>query len=118
MVLIDHAAEYTFELATDAELAVTVGDDTTAIAGDILYRLGIPILGITDGDCDKLACRTEIFPGSVVLRLAPGNDDIPGKKLKHELLRGENRVILEDVSAFLEDVLKLAEPLIEDVFEY
>ena len=53
VVLIDHAAEYTFELAAEAELAVTVGDDTTAIAGDILSRLGIPILGITDGDCDE-----------------------------------------------------------------
>ncbi len=86
VVLIDHAAEDAFELAAYAELAVTVGDDTTAIAGDILSRLGIPILGITDGDCDRLACRTEIFPGSIVLRLAAGNDDILGKKLKQELL--------------------------------
>lgn len=118
VVLIDHAAEYTFELAAGAKLAVTVGDDTTAIAGDILSRLGIPILGITDGDCDRLACRTEIFPGSVVLRLASGNDDILGKKLKQELFRGENSVVLEDIYAFKEDVIKLAEPLIEAVFEY
>ncbi len=118
VVLIDHAAEYTFELAADAELAVTVGDDTTAIAGDILYRLGIPILGITDGDCDNLACRTAICPGSVVLRLAAGNDDILGKKLKQELLGGENSAVLVDIHAFKEDVLKLAEPLIEAVFEY
>ena len=118
VVLIDHAAEYTFELAAGAELAVTVGDDTTAIAGDILSRLGIPILGITDGDCDNLACRTEIFPGSVVLRLAAGNDDILGKKLKQELLGGENSAVLKDIYAFKEDVMKLAEPLIEAVFEY
>ena len=118
VVLIDHVAEYTFELAADAELAVTVGDDTTAIAGDILSRLGIPILGITDGDCDNIACRTEIFPGSVVLRLAAGNDDILGKKLKQELLGGENSAVLEDIYAFKEDVMKLAEPLIEAVFEY
>lgn len=52
VVLIDHAAEYTFELAAEGELVITVGDDTTAIAGDILYRLGIPIIGIIDGDCD------------------------------------------------------------------
>ncbi len=32
VVLIDHTAEYAFELAAGAELAVTVGDDTTAIA--------------------------------------------------------------------------------------
>ncbi|MDD2339513.1 MAG: DUF2117 domain-containing protein [Methanosarcina sp.] len=118
VVLIDHAAEYTFELAADAELAVTVGDDTTAIAGDILFRLGIPILGITDGDCDRLACWTEIFPGSVVLRLTAGNDDILGKKLKQELLGGENSADLKDICAFKEDVIKLAEPLIEAIFEY
>jgi hypothetical protein len=39
VVLIDHTAEYTFELAAGAELAVTVGDYTTAIAGDIPSRL-------------------------------------------------------------------------------
>lgn len=95
-----------------------MGDDTTTIAGDILFRLGIPILGITDGDCDRLACQTAIFPGSIVLRLAAGNDDILGKKLKQKLLGGENSAVLEDVYAFKEDVLKLAEPLIEAVFEY
>lgn len=118
VVLIDHIAERTFELATGAELAVTVGDDTTEIAGDILFRLGIPILGITDGDCDEVACQTELFPGSIVLRLAEGNDDIVGKKVKEELLGGENSVVLEDICAFKEDVIKLAEPLIEAVFKY
>jgi hypothetical protein len=118
VVLIDHAAEYVFELAANAELAVTVGDDTTAIAGDILSRLGIPIIGITDGDCDKLTCRTEVFPGSVVLRLAAGNDDILGKKLKQELLGGKSSAVLEDICAFKEDVMKIAEPLIEAIFEY
>ena len=34
----------------------------------------------TDGDCDEVAYQTELFPGSVVLRLAEGNDDILGKK--------------------------------------
>jgi len=118
VVLIDHIAERTFELATCAELAVTIGDDTTDIAGDILLRLGIPILGITDGDCDEVACQTEFYPGSVVLRLTAGNDDILGKKIKQELLRGKSSAVLEDICAFKEDVLKLAEPLIEDVFEY
>lgn len=122
VIFIDHAAEDTFELAGGAaggaKLAVTVGDDTTAIAGDILSRLGIPILGITDGDCDKLTCRTEIFPGSIVLRLAAGNDDILGKKLKQELLRGENSAVLKDICSFKEDVMKLAEPFIETIFEY
>ena len=118
VVLIDHAAEYAFELASGAELAVTVGDDTTAIAGDILCRIGVPILGITDGDCDDLVCRTEIFPGSVVLRLTAGKDDMLGKKLKHELFKGKNSAVLEDINSFKKDVLRLAEPTIEAIIEY
>jgi hypothetical protein len=118
VVLIDHAAEYAFELASGAELAVTVGDDTTAIAGDILCRIGVPILGITDGDCDDLVCRTEIFPGSVVLRLSAGKDDILGKKLKHELFKGKNSAVFKDIYSFKKDVLRLAEPTIESIVEY
>ncbi|MDD4250284.1 MAG: DUF2117 family protein [Methanosarcina sp.] len=118
VVLIDHAAENSYELASGAELAVTIGDDTTAIAGDILYRLGIPIIGITDGDCDNVTCETKIFPGSVVLRLIEGSDDIVGKRVKQELLKGQNSAVFEDLLAFKEDVLKLAELSIEAVFEY
>ncbi|AKB19685.1 hypothetical protein MSWHS_2822 [Methanosarcina sp. WWM596] len=118
VVLIDHAAENSYELASGAELAVTVGDDTTAIAGDILFRLGIPIIGITDGDCDNVTCETKIFPGSVVLRLIEGSDDIMGKRIKQELLKGQDSAVFENLLAFKEDVLKLAESSIEAVFEY
>ena len=118
VVLIDHAAENSYELASGAELAVTVGDDTTAIAGDILYRLGIPIIGITDGDCDNVICETKFFPGSVVLRLIEGSDDIVGKRVKQELLKGQNSAFCENLFAFKEDVLKLAKSSIEAVLEY
>ena len=53
-------------------MAVTVGDDTTAIAGDILARLGIPVIGIVDGDLDRLAGCTTMLPGSVVFRVSRG----------------------------------------------
>jgi hypothetical protein len=118
VILIDHAAESAFELATGAELAVTVGDDTTAIAGVILSRLGIPIFGITDGDCDDLVSQAQYFPGSTVLRLAPGKDDIVGKKLKADLFRKENSIILEDINSFKKEALRLAEPAIENIIEY
>jgi len=118
VVLIDHAAEKSYELAAGAELAVTVGDDTTAIAGDILYRLGIPIIGITDGDCDNVVCKTKALQGSIILKLAPGSDDIVGRRIKQELLKGQNSAVFENLPAFREEVLKLAEPFIEAVFEY
>jgi hypothetical protein len=118
VVLIDHAAEKSYELAAGAELAVTVGDDTTAIAGDILYRLGIPIIGITDGDCDNVVCKTKALKGSIILKLAQGSDDIAGRRVKQELFKGQNSAVFENLPAFREEVLKLAEPFIEAVFEY
>jgi hypothetical protein len=118
VVLIDHAAEYTFELAAEAELVITVGDDTTAIAGDILYRLGIPIIGIIDGDCDDLVCTTVASPGSTVITVTSGNDDLIGKELKQKFFGEENSVFMEDICGFKEKVLKLAQPMIESIFEY
>lgn len=118
VVLIDHDAEKSFELAAGAELVVTVGDDTTAIAGDILFRLGIPIIGITDGDCDNVICETKTSPGSIILRLTQGSDDIVGRRVKQELLRGQDSVVIESMHAFKEEVLKLVEPFIEAIFEY
>ncbi len=118
VVLVDHAAESVFELSVGAELAVIVGDDTTAIAGDILFRLGIPIFGITDGDADDLICHTSFLPGSIVLRLAAGNDDIVGKRIKDKLFRRENSIIFEDVQSFKKAALKLAEREIEAIIEY
>jgi hypothetical protein len=118
VVLIDHAAEKSYELAAGAELAVTVGDDTTAIAGDVLYRLGIPIIGITDGDCDNVVCETKALQGSIILKLAPGSDDIVGRRVKQELLKGQNSAVFKNLFEFKENVLKLAESSLEDVFEY
>lgn len=105
-------------MSESAELAITVGDDTTAIAGDILSRIGIPIFGITDGDADDLICHTSFLPGSIVLRLAAGNDDIVGKRIKVKLFGKENSIIFEDIQSFKKAVLKLAEPEIEAIIEY
>jgi len=53
-----------------------------------------------------------------VLRVAAGKDDIVGKKLKHELFRGENSVVLEDIHSLKKDVMRLAGPTIEEIIEY
>ena len=53
IAFLDHAGEDVYQFK-DADLVVTVGDDTTLIASDILYRFNIPIVGITDGDLDKV----------------------------------------------------------------
>ncbi|OPX95869.1 MAG: hypothetical protein A4E59_01475 [Syntrophorhabdus sp. PtaB.Bin027] len=88
---IDHCAEDAFEAAGGAAVALTVGDDTTAIAGDILARLGIPVVGIVDGDLDHLAQSLTILPGSIIIRVRPGYDDIVGRRVRDEVFEGKER---------------------------
>jgi len=90
-VLIDHDAEDAFEAAQGASVAVTVGDDTTAIAADILARLGVPVIGIVDGDMDGLGEKTMMLQGSIVIWVEPGHDDLVGKRVKDEIFQGKSR---------------------------
>jgi len=82
VMLVDHSAEESFFETRDASVAVTVGDDTTRIAGNLLYRKGIPIVGIIDGDEDGICGEDVIRPGSVIVRLRPGNDDLLGVEVR------------------------------------
>ena len=91
---IDHCAEDAFEITQGAMVAVTVGDDTTAIAGEILARMGVTVVGIVDGDLDWLAGRTKNHRGGVVIKVRPGCDDLVGLEVKEELFRGEKRAML------------------------
>jgi hypothetical protein len=97
-VIIDHEAEKCFELASGAQVAITVGDDTTEIAGDILYRLKIPIIGITDGDLDGFSHRKHIYPGSVVFRVKEGYDDVVGRMIGSELFQGKNNADFDSIT--------------------
>ena len=108
----------------DVEVAVTIGDDTTSIAGDILKRFGIRMIGITDGDADGLIEGIEsgvleeykkFLPrDSVIIRLKPERDDIIGKKVKEEIFGDGEEIELDgDVEKQIEDlkhrILHLAE---------
>jgi hypothetical protein len=112
-VFIDHNAEDAFEAARGASVAVTVGDDTTAVAGDVLARLGIPVVGIVDGDLDRLAEKLTMMPGSVIIRVEPGYDDLVGRRVLDEIFQGKKR-ISNSCADLAEKVKKLAgEHLIE-----
>jgi len=119
-VLIDHSAEDTFELAKDAVLAVVVGDDTTAIAGDLLTRLGIPMIGITDGDKDGITHHTHVPPGSVIISVKPGKDDIVGRKVCEEIFCGMGRIKINDLGfeEILASVIQQAGSLVEEIVRY
>ncbi|MDQ7772978.1 MAG: DUF2117 domain-containing protein [Elusimicrobiales bacterium] len=86
VAFIDHAGMHVYELAAGVAGAVTVGDDTTAIAGDILRRFGVPVIGIVDGDGDGLHAG-ELAPGSVVLTVKA--DDVQGLRVLSEIFSGK-----------------------------
>ena len=117
-VIIDHEAERSFELAAGAQVAVTIGDDTTEIAGDILYRLGIPIIGITDGDSDGFAHRKHIFSGSLVLRLRPGYDDIVGKKIRSEIFGGNGNAYFTSLTELQNKITSLSKNCLDFTRNY
>jgi hypothetical protein len=108
VTFVNHCAEETLESVNEKTIcAITVGDDTTSICGDILSRAGIPIVGITDGDGDGLyagACDVE---GSLVLRLGNASDDDIGFLLERSgKLDGENytlATVIEIVTNFLRE---------------
>ncbi len=116
-VIIDHCAEATFELIKNAALAITVGDDTTNIAADILTRLGIPVIGIIDGDLDGVLQNTAVPSGSVIIRMKSGFDDHIGKAVFKKLMNGK-QVCMLNMDETLMKILELADGCVEDVVYY
>ncbi len=103
------------EKDADVEVAVTIGDDTTSIAGDILKRFGIRMIGITDGDADGLIAGIEsgaldeyakfLPPGSVIIRLKPETDDVIGEMVRKDIFKGSDEIELEgDVETRFEEL--------------
>ena len=81
---VDHAA-YDIYKFKDFDLVVTIGDDTSLVASDILYRLNIPIIGITDGDLDKVVENGFVNERSTFIEVSSGFDDIVGHYINDEL---------------------------------
>lgn len=80
--VIDHCAFSSLDaISPDTVCAVTIGDDTTEIAGDVLARRGIRIIGITDGDRDCLLRNSVKTPGSVVIQVFGITDDEAGAEI-------------------------------------
>lgn len=92
IAFLDHAGEDVYQFK-DADLVVTVGDDTTLIASDILYRFNIPIIGITDGDLDKVVEDGFKAKNSIIFEFESGTDDIVGKKIHGLIFKNEKILI-------------------------
>jgi hypothetical protein len=106
-VLIDHDAESTLEKAKHANIVITIGDDTTTIAADILYRLNTPIIGITDGDKDGLLTQTQITKNSLIIQVAPGLDDVMGKQIKHTIFKDAEQIPCPNPEQLKKQITKL-----------
>ena len=81
---VDHAA-YDIYKFKDFDLVVTIGDDTSLVASDILYRFNIPIIGITDGDLDKVVENGFVNEKSTFIEVSSGFDDIVGQYIHEEI---------------------------------
>jgi hypothetical protein len=92
MAFVDHAGMHIYDLMQNRAGVVTVGDDTTAIVGDILYRSQIPLIGITDGDRDSLLDDTRFSPGSTVFTVP--EDDKVGMRIYTEIF--QNQLTIDD----------------------
>ncbi|HEY9206376.1 MAG TPA: DUF2117 domain-containing protein [Candidatus Methanoperedens sp.] len=108
VAIIDHCAESTFELIKDAGLVITVGDDTTTITADILVRLGIPIIGIVDGDPDHILEDPLVPKGSVIIRVREGFDDILGREVFEKLMGGKQKIYRQRSDELFDRILALA----------
>jgi hypothetical protein len=89
--LVDHSAERAVMTCRDAAYVVTVGDDTSRSAASLLYRFGVRVLAITDGDEDGI-CRDEMAAaGSIEFRMIPGTDDVVGAEVREKVFCGGDR---------------------------
>lgn len=103
---LSHAAEDIYKLK-DSDLVVTVGDDTTLVAADILYRFNIPIIGITDGDLDRVVEEGFKPVGSMIIELESGWDDIIGEKIFFELFNGKQTMEIENIENFKSKIIQI-----------
>ncbi len=98
VVIINHAADRAFEAIDERTLcAVTIGDDTTTICSDILSRIGIPVIGITDGDADGIYHAARTVRGSTIIRLQSGSDDEVGRLLEEQNVLGNGDYTLDEL---------------------
>jgi len=90
VVFINHAGSEVYELSEGCEGALVVGDDTSRIVGDILYRFEMPIIAITDGDRDGLIKHDRFTEGSVVFKV--DHDDDVGEHLYQKLFNKSEKL--------------------------
>ena len=103
---LNHAGEDVYKFR-DSSAVITVGDDTTLISGDILYRFDIPIVGITDGDLDNVVENGFKVKNSIIFEVESGFDDIIGQEIKRIIFEGKQ------VSCEFSDIDEVKDRIVE-----
>ncbi len=103
---LNHAAEDIYRLK-NADYVVTIGDDTTLVAADILYRFNVPIIGITDGDLDQVVENGFKSSGSMIIELEEGWDDIIGDIIFLEVFQEQETIEIDDIENFKKEILQI-----------
>jgi hypothetical protein len=95
VIVIDHCGHRVYDDVNPGTCGiVSVGDDTTAVCGHIGAHLGIPVLGIVDGDADGIV-PASFANGSVIARVLRERDDDIGREIAGMIPR--ETVLWEDV---------------------
>lgn len=117
IVVIDHCGHEIYaRLAGDCCGVLAIGDDTTMVSGHICTHRGIPVLGITDNDCDAIL-PSAFAPGSLVIDTRPERDDDVGAQIAASVPEGPVcwddwvQGILDRYAGLVTVVLDLREPL-------
>lgn len=104
VVYLDHAAEDIYQYR-NADLVVSVGDDTTLLSSDILYRFNVPIIGITDGDLDKVVLEGFKHDDSIIIQVESGYDDIIGEMIFKKVFSNKISRNVDDLVEFKKEIL-------------
>ncbi len=107
-VFLNHAAEDIYQYR-NCDILVSIGDDTTLLSSDILYRFNIPIIGITDGDLDKVVLEGFKLEESLIIQVEEGNDDIVGQRIFEEIFNNKIYLSIESNELFKKKILELIE---------
>lgn len=101
---LSHVGEDVFKF-NDVDLVITVGDDITVIASDILYRFNIPIIGITGGCLDKIVEGDFKVKNSIIFEFEQGMEDIVGQKI-FELIFNNEKILINSKNSRNIDEIK------------
>lgn len=105
-IFLNHAAEDIYKY-NYADVLVSIGDDTSLLSSDILYRFNIPIIGITDGDLDKVVLKGFKLDESVIIQVQSGFDDIIGQSIHEKIFNNGEIIEIESIDNLKEKILNL-----------